>query len=314
MNIAKVIRTLPPFFKRHKEWCEKCQKKVINLLLYIWPKSSIQLVQFNGSARLFADISDPFIQYFFINQIFDPEFFPITSAFLAKGGVFFDVGSSFGFCSFGMMNCLSGQEIKYHLFEANTRVCRIVLQSKNLYPNQKIYVNHCCVSDKRGISGLKIIKNHVGNSYISSSGEQEVNNLVIDEYVKDNSIERINFLKMDIEGYEPVALKGAFKTLSSGKVDAVYLEVSTNNLSRLNFHSEECFSLLRKAGFELFYCKNVDFEKGVAGMGKAFILNINGYSLVVANMDSFPASHQTDILAVHKHSGFLQNTHEGFGY
>ena len=68
---------------------------------------------------------------------------------------------------------------------------------------------------------------------------------------------------------------------------------------------EDCFTFLKDAGFHLFYVKAADFESGIADKGKAFTLNINGYPLRAATLDSFPSEHQTDILAIHRSSELL---------
>ena len=296
MDITKRMQTLPLFLRRHK---------LIDLLLLISPKSQIQLIQFNGDAKLYANVSDPFIQTILIKQSFDPEFFLIAAPFLAKGGVFFDIGANYGFCSFGMVNYQKKNQIDCHLFESNINAHRLILQSKILYQRGAIYANHCCVTNINGVSRLHSVKANTGGSYISNAGEQEVANLILDDYVKNNSTRKINFLRMDIEGYEPLALKGAIDTLKSGKVNAAYIEVSTYNLSRYGFYPEDIFGILKETGFELFYCKSSDFENKIADENSSFTLNINKYSLKVANLTNFPKEHQTDILAIHRCSDFL---------
>ncbi len=297
MNISKIIHVLPHPLRRHK---------IVKMLLSLSPGSRIQLVTFNGSARLFADISDSFTRTYLFAEGFEPEFFSIAKLFLSKGGVFFDVGANVGFCSFGLMGCLDQRDVEYHLFEANVNIYQLLLQSAKLYPDRNIRISHCCVTDRSGASKLLVNPDNLGSSFISDRGTQDVENLVLDNYIRDHSIERISLLKIDIEGCEPLALKGAMKSLSAGIVDAIYMEVSTPNLSRAGFCPEDCFALLGNMGFYMFYVKPIDFELGIADRNKAFALNINGYPLVVAKLDNFPDNHQTDILAIHKSSGFLK--------
>lgn len=53
----------------------------------------------------------------------------------------------------------------------------------------------------------------------------DVNIRKIDDYVKENSIEKINILKLDVEGYEDECLKGCTKTLKRNLIDAVQTEL-----------------------------------------------------------------------------------------
>ncbi len=298
MNIPKVVHLFPRFFRRHK---------LVKLLLLLSPESRAQLITFNGSSRLFIDMADPVARSYFFAGGYDPEFFSVAKPFLSKGGVFFDVGTNFGFCSFGLMGCLSRNDVEYHLFEANVDICRLLLQSATLYPDKNIRVNHCCVTDTHGVSRLNLVSSNFGGSFISERGTQEVSNLILDDYICDHSIGKIKLLKIDIEGWEVHALRGAMNSLASGIVDAVYIEASTENLSRAGFSVEDCFGLLRDAGFHLFFFRSNDFKSGIADRRGVLNLNINGYPVKVARLSGLAGEYHTDILAVHKSSGFLDS-------
>lgn len=69
------------------------------------------------------------------------------------------------------------------------------------------------LGDKQRI--LKITTEE-GQSYISSQGNQEIQCITIDEYVKKNNIS-VGLIKMDIEGFESYAIKGAEKTIKEQK-------------------------------------------------------------------------------------------------
>lgn len=297
MDISKVVDNLPHLFKR---------QKIVKLLLFFSPKSHIQLVRFNGSARLFADIYDPGARVYFLTKSFEPEFFLIAKSFLSRGGVFFDIGANFGFCSFGMIACLPQTVIEYHLFEADSYVCELLRKSKMLYPDIDIFINNYCVTDKNGVSRLYITKPSFSRSFISDEGTQEVRNILLDEYIKKMSIKKVNFLKIDIEGWEPMALKGGYNSLASGIIEAIYIEISSTNLARSGFSVMDCIAPLRQKGFRIFYVKSADFESGIAQKNKTFIIYVNGYPLKVAELNAFPEyNYQTDVLAIHESSDFL---------
>jgi FkbM family methyltransferase len=290
MNISKVFSYLPQFLRRHK---------LVNLLLYLSPQSKIQLVKFNDSSELYADISNIYYRNYFVTRSFHPYFFSIVKPFLKKGGVFFDVGANFGFCSFGVMGSLPKANIEYHLFEANNTICQILSKSAERYTDKKIKINNCCVSDRIGISKLKIVKEQLGMSFISTQGEVEVPNLCLDRYIKENGIKKVNLLKIDIEGWEVFALKGIAQSLNSGLVDAVYIEISPQFLSRNGFTPEDCFGILRSAKFSLFYCKESDFKADFLIGYKTEYWNINDHLMQLVPLDNFPNNYHTDIIAIH---------------
>ena len=53
----------------------------------------------------------------------------------------------------------------------------------------------------------------------------EVQCITLDDYTQENSIEQIDFMKMDIQGAETLALEGANQILNAGLISAIYVEV-----------------------------------------------------------------------------------------
>ncbi|MGQ0792564.1 MAG: FkbM family methyltransferase [Deltaproteobacteria bacterium] len=298
MNISEIIRALPRFMRRHK---------LIQAMLRVCPSSRIQEIRFNGSASLYADLRDPFARSYLIAEGFDPEFFAIAAPFLSNGGVFFDVGANFGFCTFGLIDLLGGGAgVNYHLFEANGDICSLLARSAALHAMGDIWINRCCVTDVAGVSRFQLVADNFGASHIlSDGGGEEVENLILDEYVARHSIRRINLLKIDIEGWEARAFRGGINTLASGAVDAVYFEASSENLGRAGFSLSDCFSILEDAGFCLYYVRSADFHSGVADERKSLTLGVNGHRLTVARVGAIPTRLHTDILAVHKSCAYI---------
>lgn len=219
-----------------------------------------------------------------------------------------DVGANFGFCSFGLMACLPETPIAYHLFEAQAPVYELLRQSAKLHPKQSITITQACITDHPGVSRLHIDEHQLGSSYISEEGTKEVPNVVLDDYIEGRQIKKIGFMKMDIEGWEVRALQGAFKSLQNGLVDVLYIEIFPENLARAGSTPDDCFQLLKKAGFHLYHCKAADFASGVA-TGEAMFLRVNNHPLRLAPLvSSWPDAFHSDILAIHRSSAYLRDT------
>ena len=60
-------------------------------------------------------------------------------------------------------------------------------------------------------------EDHGPGSRISDIGLESAQSLTIDDLVERNNLPRVDFIKMDIEGAEPKALKGATRTLTAFK-------------------------------------------------------------------------------------------------
>lgn len=293
MNFASFIDSLPRFFRR---------QKVIQLGLFFRPVWRTQEVRFNGDARVMVDFADPNARAYFIHHSFEPEFFEIAMPFLSAGGRMFDVGANFGFCGFGAVAGLPDHKLELHLFEANANLCGYLRESARFYPETTIKVNHCCVSDHDGESRLAISRSDLGQSFISAEAGEIVGNLILDRYIEKNGIDRIAFTKIDIEGYEPHALRGAVNALRAGILEVIYLEVSEPLLKRSGFTTRDCLTLLTQAGYSLYFCKDKDLSSAALKGREPQFLKVAGSRIPIAKVDSldFPEGFASDILAVHR--------------
>lgn len=79
----------------------------------------------------------------------------------------------------------------------------------------------------------------------------EVEVVRLDDVVQMRGIERIDFLKMDLEGAEYQALKGAAECLGSRRIRALSFEFGTSNVNARVFF-REIYDLLTGSGFAIF--------------------------------------------------------------
>ena len=84
----------------------------------------------------------------------------------------------------------------------------------------------------KGHSGLiSMNKNKIRNS-------KEVKAITFDSYVEDNDIKKMDFIKIDIEGFELNFLKGAEKSIRKFK-PILFMEVDDANLVKQNTSARE---------------------------------------------------------------------------
>ncbi len=99
----------------------------------------------------------------------------------------------------------------------------------------KVRIVHGCIGATQGLINISTNPNHICESKATDTGLSEtVPMYTIDSLVQYGLVPRIDFLKMDIEGAEMEALKGACITLKDQKPKlaiAVYHEVPNANLT-----------------------------------------------------------------------------------
>ena len=86
---------------------------------------------------------------------------------------------------------------------------------------------------------------------IAPSEAVEVDAITLDEYTAERGIERIDLLKVDVEGAEADVLAGGRTTLAAGAVAAVLFEVSKPQTEALGHDPADAFEELRAAGFSV---------------------------------------------------------------
>jgi FkbM family methyltransferase len=274
------------------------RQKLLKALYRLRFISPAQPLGFNGNARAWVDLRDAESRASYLAQAFWPEFHPIVAAFLRSGGDLFDVGSNFGLVTFGVAPLVRGLGTGFHLFEANPRIIPLLHRSASLWPGESFSIHHCCVSDRPGVSHLRMPDDSWGHALITDTGDP-VPNLVLDDYIEARQIERIAFLKMDVEGWEPHALQGARRALTSGKVAAAFVEVAPDSLRRTGTSAADLLHLLEGFGFDLYFCAMWDSPDP---HGSRWVrVAVNGTSLRFAVASPLPATFALgDVLAVHR--------------
>ncbi len=295
-NFQRWFRRLPKPLKRHK---------VITFLITLFPSFQRSELHFNGTGKLIANLADSDVRNSFKSAEVEPEFFEITSPMISDGGIFFDVGANFGWCSFGIYGQRPAAHIRYFLFEANPAVFECLKQSVVLNSAGDFYLTHGCVLDKNGFSILTFSEVNTGSGYFSGPASQGIPNVVLDQFIAEHQITTVDLLKIDIEGAEPYALEGARVSLSKGIIKAIYIEVVAEHLERQGSSPSKIFSVLRESGFTLFWCKPREFERYPELKRSSIRIRSNHGSFLVSPLETFPHEAQTDILALHRDTPLL---------
>jgi len=132
---------------------------------------------------------------------------------------------------------------------------------------------------------------------VTADGASVQRNIVLDDYLESNRIDVVNFLKMDLEGHELIALRGLSKGLNRGAIEVIYFEVRSELLCRYSLVPEDIVQFLNRSGFRLFYCR----ERDLAGRSTSKVtFSRSGLNrLHLAEIGIVPFDIGTDLLAIH---------------
>lgn len=181
------------------------------------------------------------------------------ASYVKPGMTVFDVGASHGFYTL-LFAKLAGPEF-VHAFEpeeGNFTRLRMNLELNgfdgvnasrlaavdeprevdlNVFPAE-LYGWHTLGSPEMEVEGLPAVP----------VARQRVTGVTLDDYCAEHGIDRIDLLKLDVEGAELEALRGCGRLLRGGRIGCLLFEVSKAMVEGMSHDPAEIFELVRAAG------------------------------------------------------------------
>jgi FkbM family methyltransferase len=163
----------------------------------------------------------------------------------------FDVGGNEGHYSKKLLEIFNGKEISLHVFEPASDTFERL--GKNL-EGKNVFLNNFGLGDKR--EKRTIYKSTLGSDYASvyqsdrSDYSESIEIRKLDDYCKENEIDVIHFLKIDVEGHEYKCLRGAEKMISAQRIKIIQFEFGVSNIySRVFF--KDIFEFFYDYGYQV---------------------------------------------------------------
>jgi FkbM family methyltransferase len=188
-------------------------------------------------------------------KIWEPKVTDFIYETLNEGDVFLDIGANIGYFSLLGAKCV-GDSGKVVAFEP---IPSLVNQIKSSVKENNIFnidlINKAC-GDKEGSMVLTKYDHNIGKSSLINTEEEGnstevINVLTIDSFCK--YFERINLIKLDVEGFEPEVLMGAKQTLRRLKPIIIFEFAPKRMLKKTDGDekTKNLFKLLDGLGYEL---------------------------------------------------------------
>jgi FkbM family methyltransferase len=171
---------------------------------------------------------------------------------LSEGCVVADVGANIGVYSKFFAQCV-GPTGRVHSFEPSLENFARLRQTIATFSN--VRVNQLAVSDTTGESLLYVSEElNVDHRSYPTEGEARkavsIRSTRLDDYFR--SGERVDLIKMDIQGYELHALRGAERVLSENARVKLLIEFWPYGLRQAGASAEALITFVRDQGFSLF--------------------------------------------------------------
>ena len=297
------LQFLPKVFKKHK---------VIRLLTKVFPPIRYQFFCYNNT-KIYTNLQDAEARQVYLKKRFeDYGYFSLAKYFLPRNGVHFDAGANYGFQTFGMIDRFKNNLINYFLIEPNSDCHHCHEKTAAINPHINIksfqqafcsYEGHAhfqyCKENSGGGSVFSSLKSSKKDSNTTHGDSYKIKCISLDTFLAEKKIEKIDLLKIDVEGSEYDLLIGAQSSLQNGRIKAVYIEINSSALKDHNRFPSQIFELLEEYNYKLFY-------PHANGRTETETLKLNGKKLCLSKLDKEDIINRSrlshtllDILAIH---------------
>jgi FkbM family methyltransferase len=177
--------------------------------------------------------------------------------------IVFDVGANLGYYTL-LFSYIAGSAGEIHSFEPvpdTFDALSASVRERDFWHNirlNKVAIGESCFQAEIHLpgddSGQASLARHTTGSWSESTTVTTYTTPVItlDDYVRNNALAKLDFLKIDIEGHELMCLKGAAGTLANLR-PLLYIEICSDWSRDFGYYPPEIVKFLEEIGYESFY-------------------------------------------------------------
>jgi FkbM family methyltransferase len=224
--------------------------------LWLWVRSSFDVEWLEG-LRLNLDPRNETSRAIFVTGRYEPNEFCVLARVLQPGMTFVDVGANMGlYAMFAARKVVPGGTVL--AIEPSSREYEKLV--KNIETNRLgVRALRVAVSDRAGGAELLVAPlRRSGHNTLGAFGydtplerKETVALASLDQIVAEQGLQRLDVIKMDVEGAELLALRGATRVLREFR-PLWLLEISDRALQHQNASSRQIFDLLAAEGYRVF--------------------------------------------------------------
>lgn len=220
-----------------------------------------RIVSFRG-ANFFADSGNK-IEERLLKGDYDSQSMALLDMLVQPGHVCMDIGANIGVYTV-MMALRSGRYGEVHSFEPVNHIRRRANLNIQLNGCRNVKINNFALGAEQANLNMLQVKEGIFRAGTSSIFETEaisamgrncfeevtVTIRTLDSYITEKGIERLDFIKMDVEGFELSVLKGAERTLTDLR-PAIFFEHDRKRLAKIGIDEAEFGRIFERAGYSV---------------------------------------------------------------
>jgi len=276
----KIIRFLK---MKNKEKVIILKKKFLFLLKRILNKFNIQRILIKRYGAYFYLFNDEISDGIFCGSYEADELRMLLNLInINKNINFLDIGANLGFYSIILGKFLEKSASNYRVISIEPSPREFDRLKKNLEVNnlKNVILSNIALSDLNDRLNFFIASNKTGHSSLEkpeedSSSQIIVNTMKLDDFLKKIKIEKVDIMKIDVEGAELKVLNGGAETFKKYK-PLLMIEVSDKRTLKFNYKAQDILNFLKNFGYKFFIIK------------KGYLTNLEGKNLYDDNVFAIP--------------------------
>ena len=233
---------------------------MINLLSKVGgssePTSRLTVLKYGGF-KMFCDLSQMLQRQFYYcgTYLVEEEIIDCWQTVAQGTRTILDVGANAGIYSLAALAVEPTAEV--HAFEPTPEIANRLRSTARLNALDHLHVHELAVSAQTGTATLNRFRGELGTNegmnFISearsgSDGER-VHTVCLDQFCRDHSIDKIDLLKIDVQGHEYAVLKGAEQLIRSGRIRIIFMELNWADRSQSICPATQSVQFLKQSNY-----------------------------------------------------------------
>jgi FkbM family methyltransferase len=190
--------------------------------------------------------------------VLEPTEREFTRHWLKPGDIFFDIGANIG-----LFTLIAARQVgstgHVYAFEPSQREAALLQRNLNLNHLTNVTIVSGAVGDKSGIAQLGISTDGGTNSLRKNPHpQQQINSwqsvqvITLDEFIAANNIQRVDLMKIDVEGGEVNVLRGASHLLNGNHPPVVLCEFCDLTAAGFESSGRKLYDAFVSFGYQLY--------------------------------------------------------------
>jgi FkbM family methyltransferase len=223
---------------------------------WLLPSQRRGIVMVDGVGKLYLDPVSHLGRTILTTNAYEPETIAILHQHLKAGYVFFDIGANEGVMS-ACAATLVGSQGCVVAVEPQSRLVDVLEINLALNSTGKYHIVHGAVSDRDG-DQISISLQPEGNTggsslvhkYRWSSKTEQISTYTVETLARSFGIDRIDLVKVDVEGYEPEVARALHRMLDERRIGKLLIDYHAPILKERGISSESVHQGIVGRGYQ----------------------------------------------------------------